>query len=191
MLSEPSLREAQTGVDEKVLSVTSAPPRSLAARFLASASLLLAGAPGCDAPPSDPGPAPSGFHRVTGQAVAIDDTGLPDSPMTDATFVLLPATMEAQVWAGTEADMDEHQLPYLTARLDPAVLAEGTLFETTSRGRFIANVPAGEHLLCRIGDHIELDARWTSGCARVSAAGDATWRVTGGEGGIHVTDAHD
>ena len=111
--------------------------------------------------------------------------------MTDATFVLLPATMEAQVWAGTEADMDEHQLPYLTARLDPAVLAEGTLFKTTSRGRFLANVPAGEHLLCRVGDPIERDARWTSGCARVTASGDATWRVTAGEGGIHVTETRD
>lgn len=128
---------------------------------------------------------------MTGHAIAIDDTGLPDSPMADATFVLLPAAMEEQVWAGTDADMDEHQLPYLTAVLAPAILADGTLVETTSRGRFNVIVPAGEHLLCRVGDRIERDARWTSGCARVTATGPGTWRVTAGEGGIHVTDTAD
>lgn len=173
------------------MSVTRAVLGSLAARIAASAGVLLAGGSGCIASPPDPGPAPSGFHRVSGQAVAVDDTGLSDSPMTEAEFVLLPAAMVAQLWAGTEADADEHQLPYLTARLDPAVLAKGILFETSSRGRFIVNVPAGEHLLCRVGDPSELDARWTSGCERVSAAGDATWRVTAGEGGIHVSDTDD
>lgn len=84
----------------------------------------------------------------------MDDTGLPDTPMTEAEFVVLPATMADQLWAGTDLDGDEQ-------------------------------------LLCRVGNPDEGDARWTSGCDRVSVTGDAEWRVTGGEGGIHVSDTRD
>lgn len=131
---------------------------------------------------------PSGLHRVTGHAVATDDTGLPDTPMTGATFVLLPAAVEDEVWAAAGIDPGEHQLPYLRAELDRSVIAEGLLVETSARGEFVVDAPAGDHLLCRVGDLVEADARWTSGCAELTVPGSGSWRVTAGEGGFHASD---
>ena len=189
--------------------------RPRAVRVIASSLLVLTGVAGCGATPSDPEPevgpesapengpetgaeagpetgaAPSGLHRMTGHAVATDDTGLPDSPMTDATFVLLPAAVEELVWAAAGTDATEHQLPYLRASLDPVVLADGVLVEASTRGEFIVDIAVGEHMLCRVGDPVEGDTRWTRGCALVTVPGSGSWRITAGEGGLHATDASD
>lgn len=136
-------------------------------------------------------PVPDGQHRVSGTAVAKDDTGLPDTPMTDTSFVLLPTTDEPLVWEAAglgEADRDDQQhLPYLSALLEADVLDRAVLVEAGRRGRFTVDAPAGEYLFCRVGDLLEDGSRSAAGCDRVTITGPASWRVSGGEGGLHVT----
>jgi hypothetical protein len=121
---------------------------------------------------------------VSGRLVAIDDTGLPDSPIEDGWIVALPGPGGIErLWPDLDERVTDDELRYIHEDLDPDAVTErgGVVVPVGRGGRFTLDVPAGPTLICRY------DGVQVQGCADVGLLDGHGVHATVGEGGFTVT----
>lgn len=122
-----------------------------------------------------------GVGEVTGRYWAVDDTGLPDMPMGDETFLVIPGATVADVWpAQATHDYSHFEIHQRVAGGDLMATYGASVVEVQPNGRFRVDAPPGPTIICR-GSLIGVDY-----CSELDLYDGASLRAVSGEGGFSI-----
>jgi hypothetical protein len=145
-----------------------------AGRLVTGTAVLLAVA-GCGGP--------DGLH---GRFIAVDDTGLPDSPVDDTAVLVIPAASVDDVLDRFSTDPAYLQSVAASvteaARLD----AGGRRYVTDARGRFTLDVEPGEYWVCYSWGDPQAEPLEVNACGAATLPADAELVLSIGEGPFWV-----
>ena len=122
-----------------------------------------------------------GVGEVTGRYWAVDDTGLPDMPIGDETFLVIPGATVADVWPAQATHDYSHFEIHQRVDGDELVATYGaSVVEVQPNGRFRVDAPPGPTITCR-GSLIGVDS-----CSELDLYDGASLRATSGVGGFSI-----
>lgn len=122
-----------------------------------------------------------GEGDVTGRYWAVDDTGLPDRPFGEDTFLVIPGATVHDLWPEEATHEYSHFEIHQRVDGDDLVATYGaTVVEVQPNGRFRINAPPGPTVICLGGLH------GVSFCSELDLTAGAKLRATWGEGGFGI-----
>lgn len=122
-----------------------------------------------------------GVGEVTGRYWAVDDTGLPDRPLSDETFLVIPGATVADIWPEDAThDYSHFEINQRVDGDDLVATYGASVVEVQPNGRFRVDAPPGPTIIC-LGSLTGVDD-----CSELDLYDGASLRATWGEGGFGI-----
>lgn len=141
------------------------------------AVLLLAGC--STAPPGD---------GLVGSLVAVDDTGLSDTPISDGWIVAVPQARGGDRWALGGLQVEPTDIGHVGFEVDEAALGglDAAVAAVDRRGHFRLDAPPGPSVVCQLRPTDRPGRMLTMGCAAFDVPDAGRVEASFGEGGFFV-----
>ena len=144
---------------------------------LGVAVLLLAG---CSTTPPGDG--------LVGSLVAVDDTGLSDTPIAEGWIVAVPEARGTELWALGGRAVEPTDIGHVGFVVDEAALGslDAAVAAVDGRGHFRIDAPPGPSVVCQLRPTDRPGRMLTRGCAAVDLPDTGRVEASFGEGGFYV-----
>ncbi|MFI7597261.1 hypothetical protein [Actinoplanes sp. NPDC049681] len=132
---------------------------------------------------------PSHHDGLTGKAVAVDDTGLGDSPIDEGWIIAVPAAAVDDLWSTTgKKPISQQDLPYMHAQLtrDQVTQAGGVVAPLDDDGEFVLPAKEGAYLLCHLESADIGGGEVIQGCGFLTLPASGELEISRGEGGFRA-----
>lgn len=126
---------------------------------------------------------PDGLH---GRFIAVDDTGLPDSPVDDTAVLVIPAASVDDVLDRFSTDPAYLQSVAVSVTASALLDAGGRRYVTDAKGRFTLDVGPGAYWVCYSWGDPHAEPLEVNACGAATLPADAELVLSIGEGPFWV-----